>query len=336
MSFMVMAARRRRAGGGFSPSALFADGGNGIVWDFSTTGPLYTDSAGTVPLTTPAQTIGLVADGSRTRSPITAYAGVQASAGLRPAWGQSTAGYAEFDRTADILSTVLTLAQTGDVMVFGRTGSWIETGRVYGAGATFSVGQTGTVAQNPVNVSGLSLLRVLVAVGDVLGIVAMGRASTAAEQASAMAYFRARGAAGFLAVSGPELVTNGDFASGTTGWTARNNATITNVANQLLITATGASPDADTSFTTAIGGIYLLSVQYVTDAMTGNAFCSMGTASRGNQLGELNVGSTVGTYTCAFVATTTTTFITLAGSSAAVIAETMTWDNVSCKLLVAS
>ena len=151
-----------------------------------------------------------------------------------------------------------------------------------------------------------------------------------------MAYFRARGAAGFLSVSGAELVTNGDFASGTTGWTARNNSVISNVANQLVITATGASPDADTSFTTAIGGIYLLSAQYVTDAMTGNAFISMGTASRGSQLGSLNVASTVGTYTCAFVATTTTTFITFAGASGAVAAQTMTWDNVSCKLLVAS
>jgi len=322
--------------GSFNPASLFADGGNGILWDFTATGPLFTDDAGTTPLTTAAQTIGMVRDGSRTRSPATAYAGVQASAGLRPTWRQSTAGYAEFDRTDDILSTVLTLAQTGDVMVFGRTGSWIETGRVYGAGATFSVGQTGTVAQNPVNVSGLSLLRVLVAVGDVLGIVAMGRASTAAEQASAMAYFRARGAAGFLAVSGAELVTNGDFASGTTGWTANGNAAITNVANQLLITATAANPGAETPVTTAIGGIYLLSAQYVTDAMTGNAFISIGTASRGSQLASLNVASTVGTYTCAFVATTTTTFITFAGSSAAVIAETMTWDNVSCKLLVAS
>lgn len=70
--------------GGFNPSSLFADGGNGILWDFTATGPLFTDDAGTTPLTTAAQTIGMVRDGSRTRSPATAYAGVQASAGLRP------------------------------------------------------------------------------------------------------------------------------------------------------------------------------------------------------------------------------------------------------------
>ena len=30
---------------GFRPSQLFADGGNGILWDFTATGPLFTDSA---------------------------------------------------------------------------------------------------------------------------------------------------------------------------------------------------------------------------------------------------------------------------------------------------
>ena len=76
----------------YNPSMLFADGGNGFVWDFTTTAPMFTDSAGTTPLTAAAQTIGMVRDGSRTRSPATAYAGVQASAGLRPTWLQSTAG----------------------------------------------------------------------------------------------------------------------------------------------------------------------------------------------------------------------------------------------------
>jgi hypothetical protein len=320
----------------WKPMALFADGGNGIVWDFSTTAPMYTDSAGTTPLTTPAQTIGLVADGSRVRSPITAYAGVQASAGLRPAWGQATAGYAVFNRTDNILSTVLTLAQTGDVMVFGRTGSWLETGRVYGAGATFSVGASGGVGPAASQITGLATLNILRAVGDIVGIVAMGRASTAAEQASAMAYFRARGAAGFLAVSGAELVTNGDFASGTTGWTENAFAAISNVANRLRITALAASPAAYTTITTVIGQPYLLSAQYVTDAMTGNAFFTAGLTPTTTENLSINAASTVGTYTGAFVATATTTYVRMNGTSAALATETMDWDNVSCRLLVAS
>jgi hypothetical protein len=318
----------------WQPISLFADGGNGILWDFTTTAPLFTDSAGTTPLTAAEQTIGLVADGSRTRSPITAYAWVQASAGLRPTWLQSTAGYAQFDRSDDILSTVLTLAQTGDVMVFGRTGSWLETGRVYGAGATFSVGLNSNGA-GATSVSALATLNILRAVGDVVGIVAMGRASTAAEQASAMAYFRARGAAGFLAVSGAELVTNGDFASGTTGWTALLNCTISNVANRLRITATAALPYANTSFTTVTGRTYLLTATFVTDAMTGTAYLAAGTGDGGSQLGFLNMIA-VGTYTMAFVATSTTTHVSISGTSSALATETMDWDNVSCKLLVAS
>jgi hypothetical protein len=495
---------------GFRPSQLFADGGNGILWDFTATGPLFTDSAGTTPLTAAEQTIGMVRDGSRTRSPITAYAGVQASAGLRPpygiapasrrqlltysedfanaAWSVSTGGtgslptitanygiapdgtataarvqldkgagttsadisqwngpivnqivgvpfvssvwfktndgstkavivvdpagvgqlinvtgtwqqfsvsavaaattnrprirlrgneftattadilywhpqweagstatayqksvtaleitetgfatygYTQPDRNDDILSTVLTLAQTGDVMVFGRNGSWLETGRVYGAGATFSVGLNSNGA-GATSISALATLNILRAVGDVLGIVAMGRASTAAEQASAMAYFRARGAAGFLAVSGAELVTNGDFASGTTGWTANAAATISNVANRLRITALAATPDAYTSFATVIGQSYLLTATYVTDAITGNAFVYAGINATDSSNLSLDLGSTVGTYTATFVATATTTFVRLSGNPSALITETMDWDNVSCKLLVAS
>jgi len=41
-------------------------------------------------------------------------------------------------------------------------------------------------------------------------------------------------------VLGPELVTNGDFSNGTTGWTATN-ATMTVVGGQLEVTATGSS-----------------------------------------------------------------------------------------------
>ena len=368
--------------GSFNPAALFADGGNGILWDFTAPGPLFTDDAGTTPLTTAAQTIGMVRDGSRARSPATAYAGVQASAGLRPpygiapssrrqlltyseqfgngvwskeattvtanadvapdgtatagrlletattathaisptitaiatshcysvylkkgsgatapdwvqlSFGGTSSGYGNFnlssgavgvtsgatsaissagsgwykcslistpsagalsvqiiftnntdsatrrpsyagavtsdvliwgaqlelaatatayqksvtaleitetgfatygytrpDLSDDILSTVLTLAQTGDVAIFGRTASKLEAGLVYGAGSTFSMGAT--------TVTGMTA-GVLASVGDVLGLVAIGRTLTSTERANLLTYFQARGAGAYI------------------------------------------------------------------------------------------------------------------------------------------
>lgn len=496
----------------FSPKRLFTDAGNGVVWEFPTTLPLYTDEAGATPLTTPAQTVGLVKDGSRVRSPITAYAGVQASAGLRPSWGvaplsrrqllpysdnfanpgwaastggtgslpaitanfgvapdgtttaarvqldkgagatssdisqwagpniaqivsasftygvwlktndgstkavtlvnpassaqlitvtgswqqfsvsavasattnfprirlrgtEGTAnaadilfwhpqwepgtvptayqksvttfeitepgfasyGYIRPDRSDDVLSTVLTLAQTGDVMVFGRNGSWIEEARVYGAGATFSLGASGGVGPGASQITGFTTLNILAALGDIVGIVAIGRTLTAAERASTLAYFRARGAAGMLAVSGAELVSNGTFDTVTTGWTAGANTTLSVVAAALRITATANGANSgSTSFATVIGQPYLLSATFVADAMTGGANINVGTVAGGTT--NLNVfpGNVVGTYTATFVATAATTFVTLSGDASALATQTMDWDNVSCKLLVAS
>jgi len=103
--------------------------------------------------------------------------------------GVPSYGYIRPDRTDDVLTTTLTLAQTGDVAVFGRTGSKIESGLIYGAGATFSLG--------PTTVTGMSA-GVLAAVGDVVGLLAIGRALTVAEKASTLAYFQARGAGAWL------------------------------------------------------------------------------------------------------------------------------------------
>jgi hypothetical protein len=355
-----------RPTGGFNPRVVFGDGSNGLLWDYSATTGLYSDNLGATPLTAPDTGVGLVADLSRVRSPVTAYGGAQASAGFMPKWGRapvsrrnlltytqqfdnaawvlantgafnpivtpdvaiapdgsptadriqlnktggslsriqhakaglpsdiytfsvwlrkngtgtsnvgirvyltginclvtetwqrfsvtmtfaatiadaqillwdsipgngetadvfawgaqletgSTAtayqavtstydmteagvpsyGYIRPDRTDDVLTTTLTLAQTGDVAVFGRNGSWLETAKVYGAGSTFSIG--------PTTVTGLTA-GLLAALGDIVGIVAIGRTLTAAELASTLAYFKARGAAGWL-TAGANIAT---------------------------------------------------------------------------------------------------------------------------------
>ena len=141
--------------------------------------------------------------------------------------------------------------------------------------------------------------------------------------------------AGFGAASGTELVTNGDFSSGTTGWSA-SNAVLTNASNQLVITASAASPVAGTSFATVPGQAYLLVATFVTDMMTGNAFLVAGTALGGSTNLFFNMGSTVGTYTACFMATATTTWVSVSGSSSALATETMRVDNISVKAVVAA
>ena len=77
-----------RGFGSAGPAGFYAMAEAGLFFDFSDPRTLFTDAAGSAALTTPGQTIGLVGDKSRARSPVTSYAGVQASAGLRPAWGR--------------------------------------------------------------------------------------------------------------------------------------------------------------------------------------------------------------------------------------------------------
>jgi hypothetical protein len=103
--------------------------------------------------------------------------------------GFATYGYTRPDLSDDILSTVLTLAQTGDVAIFGRTASKLEAGLVYGAGSTFSMGAT--------TVTGMTA-GVLASVGDVLGLVAIGRTLTSTERANLLTYFQARGAGAYI------------------------------------------------------------------------------------------------------------------------------------------
>lgn len=376
-----------------TPRALFNNAENGVFWDFSDPRSLYTDASGTIPVSAPDTAIRLAADKSRTRSPITAYAGVQASTGLAPrygrapksrrnllsktrAWsgapwsitnsgtgvapvvtdnaelapdgtmratrivlnkgagtstgdyvsigqsvslssggkyaagiwlrttdgstkqiqmrddgatsynpiivtvtpiwqrftstgtavassgslklwlrgGQGTSdsaslaafdpqleaglaptapqvvdtaydmteagvpsfGFARFDLVDDALAAVMTLAQTGDVLLFGRGGSWIEPGRVFAAASNFQVGVTGT-SITP------GILRAL---GDLVGIVAIGRTLSADERNRALRYFQAAGAAGWLTL-GPNLWADSGHTVTSAAWTNNGDGTFT-------------------------------------------------------------------------------------------------------------
>jgi hypothetical protein len=112
-------------------------------------------------------------------------------------------------------------------------------------------------------------------------------------------------------VIGEELVTNGTFDTDLSGWTGRvaSNTLISNVSQALRITAssTAGVPWAYQSFTTDVGKVYRFSIESKGGTATG-ALYKIGTTEYGEQNAS---GSLSGVVTGTFVATSTTTFITL-------------------------
>jgi hypothetical protein len=112
-------------------------------------------------------------------------------------------------------------------------------------------------------------------------------------------------------VTGPELVTNGDFSNETTGWTA-GSATMAVVGGRLQITNTGTVfGKAYQSFATTIGGSYRLS--FSAGPVTASAaavYASVDTTSSGS-IGVISSITTYGNREFIFRATTTTTYVLL-------------------------
>lgn len=400
--------------GAAGPRAHFLNGEVGQLLDFSDARQLYQDNAGATALTLPNQTVGLAADRSRVRSPLTSYGALQANSSWRPKWGRapvsrrnllngtavmatqsrtvtaaqhtlsfrgtgtvtlsgaSTAGplvgtgasdtvsltftatagsltltvsgsvtegqlelgaarsayqavgatvfdmtesgvpsygFIRPDLSDDKLTTTFPVALTGDVLVFGRNGSWIESGVTYGAGAAVTIG-VNTVTGLP---AGL-----LTAIGDIVGIVAIGRTLTAAERTMALEYHKARGAAGWL-VEGAELVANGGYSIDTiwtkgTGWT---------IGSGVATHAAGVGSDIEQAGLLTVGTAYLLKVDIAAVRASSIMYVHDGSAYM-----EVVPTLTVGTKRAVFVATATRQLSIRMGSAA-----DADIDNVSLKPL---
>ena len=127
---------------------------------------------------------------------------------------------------------------------------------------------------------------------------------------------------------GSELVTNGDFPTVTTGWTAIN-ATLSIDTARLKIANSGAEQGiAHQSITTVAGKTYRLQYDFTAgDDVSANIF--VGAAIGGDELGrKINV---TGDGSIVFVASGIATLIHLQNTSA-VDAEFNFFDNVSVKL----
>lgn len=126
---------------------------------------------------------------------------------------------------------------------------------------------------------------------------------------------------------GSELVTNGDFPSATTGWTAVNSVLSIDTA-RLKVTNSGANKGyAHQAITTVIGKTYRLQFDVtIGDAVSANVL--VGNSAGNGALGKIQGGID---NTLVFVATATTTYISLQNDDA-VDAEFNFFDNVSAKL----
>ena len=139
---------------------------------------------------------------------------------------------------------------------------------------------------------------------------------------------------------GSELVTNGTFDSGTTGWSVGNsngsNTTLASTSSQLVVTSSTADGNghwAQQSFATVVGKAYVVSAEYVGQSNTSVRLFRVGGVSITTSTGVIasSVNPAVGTFSLTFVATATTTYVA-AGHGHSSSPATSTWDNISVRL----
>lgn len=147
---------------------------------------------------------------------------------------------------------------------------------------------------------------------------------TAGEQPVGLVLDKSKGMA-----LGPELVTNGDFSGGSTGWSAVG-CTLNTASGAAVMTNTGTNGRIYQSFTAVIGKTYKITASVISGTST--IYLSTSTSASG---GVANTGSiAAGTYTFYGVATATTMYI-LAYDIGAISAEASV-DNISVRELPGS
>ncbi len=129
---------------------------------------------------------------------------------------------------------------------------------------------------------------------------------------------------------GPELVTNGGFDSDLSGWTSYDVGTVTWSAGRARFETVGAQTAGRyTTFTTVVGKAYRIRGEYVLDddAASGQLRVGTSAASSVNFTETFTTDWSIDGY---FVATATTTYVTLLMTSADDVAF---FDDISVKLL---
>lgn len=200
--------RRRRVLGGAAMTfaSLFGPSDQGFAVDATRSDTLFQDSAGTAPVTAAGQNVGQWADVSGKGNNLT-----QGLTSFQPTY-QLTGGKGVVrpDLSNDTLAVTLAAAITGTFIIAGTAGCIVTT-------RTFPSGQSGINLLDADGIEGLFKV-----VGDLVGLLAIGRVLSATETDRALWLYQQKGAGGRLQEAA-ELVTNGDFTANTswgprTGW----------------------------------------------------------------------------------------------------------------------
>jgi hypothetical protein len=131
-------------------------------------------------------------------------------------------------------------------------------------------------------------------------------------------------------VTGSELVTNGTFASNTTGWTVGQVATLSVSGGQLVVTATGAGyPSANQNLTVVANQAYYFSADIKRGTSTAPVNVEYNDGASGWTQLASNNSTTLTTFTGTFVPTTTNmNFRITMFTGSATVGQTVIADNI--------
>ncbi len=212
-----------------------------------------------------------------------------------------------------------------DELLIKRVRDWYEPGP-----GVFFTGVTGTASFSPAMLFTTGVNGVWYDPSDYTTLfrdAAGTQPVTAVEQPVGLMLDKSKGL-----VLGSELVTNGDFSNGTTGWT--NDYCIVTVANEQAILENNSANNYATlnrSFSTTNGKWYYAEVSYISGTSSVGGKIQIGTTPRG---GDLGTGSFVAAGNKSFIrflAVGSTTYVTVVGSNIA--GQTATFDNISVREL---
>lgn len=132
----------------------------------------------------------------------------------------------------------------------------------------------------------------------------------------------------YSTMDNPELVTNGTFDSGTTGWTAGANTTLSVVNGTLkILNNTTYAGYAYTEIQTVIGKKYKIRVN-LSATNTANPIFYIGTSGGSGNIYIYTNNVQIGYTEIEFIAITTTTYLTLDNTNA-ITGNYTQWDNIS-------
>jgi trimeric autotransporter adhesin len=114
-------------------------------------------------------------------------------------------------------------------------------------------------------------------------------------------------------VGGVELVTNGTFDTDVSGWTGGSEATLSQIDGRLRISEPTSAGTAYQSFSTEVGKVYTVTAEASNPVgKQRNPSVWIGSSANANNVASFNTSANyVGEISGVFVATGTTTFITV-------------------------